>query len=402
MNVLYLTYDGLTDPLGQSQVLPYVVGLNKKEIRFTIISFEKPAIFNQQKNVIKNSMTKNNIDWIPLRYTKTPPFISTFYDIYKLKRTIKKEIRNDNISLLHCRSYIAALIGLWAKKKYGVPFIFDMRGFWVDERVDGKIWNINKWHYKKVYNFFKKKEKKFLQESAYTISLTESGQKEIKHWELPFQSPIKVIPCCVDEKVFNVDSNKNIEVDIGISKDDFVISYLGSIGTWYMLEEMLDFFNELLVKQNNAKFLFITKDEKSVILGKAKHKNIPLDKIVVVSANREKVSSYLKLSSFSIFFIKPVYSKKASSPTKMGEILNLGIPIICNSGVGDVDIIMNEVIPELLVTEFSSKEYIKIIDALLKSNIDTDKLKSVAIKYFSLEKGIDNYFDVYKMVANSR
>lgn len=27
---LYLSYDGMTDPLGQSQVLPYIIGLQKK------------------------------------------------------------------------------------------------------------------------------------------------------------------------------------------------------------------------------------------------------------------------------------------------------------------------------------------------------------------------------------
>ena len=39
--------------------------------------------------------------------------------------------------------------------------------------------------------------------------------------------------------------------------------------------------------------------------------------------------------------------------------MNLGIPIICNAGVGDVDKIINECMPELLVNEFSKLEYLK-------------------------------------------
>ena len=39
--VLYITYDGLADPLGQSQILPYIKGLSSKELQFTILSFEK-------------------------------------------------------------------------------------------------------------------------------------------------------------------------------------------------------------------------------------------------------------------------------------------------------------------------------------------------------------------------
>ena len=50
----------------------------------------------------------------------------------------------------------------------------------------------------------------------------------------------------------------------------------------------------------------------------------------------------------------------------MGEIMNLGIPIICNSGVGDVDQIMDQCMPELLITDFSSKEYNRVIELILK------------------------------------
>ena len=32
------------------------------------------------------------------------------------------------------------LIALFCKKIFGTKFIFDMRGFWADERVDGDIW----------------------------------------------------------------------------------------------------------------------------------------------------------------------------------------------------------------------------------------------------------------------
>ena len=49
MKVLYITYDGLTDPLGASQVLPYLSGMADAGIKFTVISFEK-------KEKIKNVM----------------------------------------------------------------------------------------------------------------------------------------------------------------------------------------------------------------------------------------------------------------------------------------------------------------------------------------------------------
>ena len=79
-----------------------------------------------------------------------------------------------------------------------------MRGFWADERVDGRIWNLSKPHHKKTYNYFKCKEKEFFQESAYTISLTNEGKQEIESWKLKNQSSIEVIPCCTDENLFKL------------------------------------------------------------------------------------------------------------------------------------------------------------------------------------------------------
>ena len=39
MRVLYLSYDGLTDGLGRSQVLPYIFGLEAKGHHFTTVSY---------------------------------------------------------------------------------------------------------------------------------------------------------------------------------------------------------------------------------------------------------------------------------------------------------------------------------------------------------------------------
>ena len=134
-----------------------------------------------------------------------------------------------------------------------------MRGFYADERVDGKLWNKYKFPFNKIYNYFKKKEKEFLQHADYTISLTENGKKEIESWKLPNQSPIKVIPCCTDENLFQTKNIINKREELGIKKNDFILSYVGSIGTWYMLDEMLDFFKVLNEKSQMQNFYSLLK-----------------------------------------------------------------------------------------------------------------------------------------------
>ena len=84
--VLYISYDGMTDSLGQSQVIPYLIGLTKNGYSFTLISCEKEENFAQNKSKIQSILDANNIAWQPISYTKKPPVLSTVYDVNRIKK----------------------------------------------------------------------------------------------------------------------------------------------------------------------------------------------------------------------------------------------------------------------------------------------------------------------------
>jgi len=410
IKALYISYDGMTDNLGQSQVIPYIKGLSEKGIKFTILSFEKEHIYKKKKKAVSSLLKESEINWIPVKYTKSPPIISTIKDILTLINTSKKLHKKYNFTIIHCRSYISSIAGLYLKSKYGVKFIFDMRGFWADERIDGNIWNIKIPIYKWIFLYFKSLEKKFLHNADYIISLTHSGKNIIKSWDFNNNTTIdniEVIPCCTDFNHFTK-NKKQHEKTLILKKElnidnNFVLSYLGSIGTWYMLDEMLDFFKILLKQKPESIFLFITGDTPNNIYTTVKDKNIDKNKIIVVSSNREDVPAYIAMSSISIFFIKPLFSKKASSPTKLAEIMSMGIPVICND-IGDIKEIIEESESGLLVNEFNNKEYDKTIskiDDILKVN--KEKIRNYSLNKFSLNKGIDRYFKIYnKLHENNK
>jgi hypothetical protein len=397
----------MTDPLGQSQVIPYLAGLSKLDHEIFLISCEKKNSGSKEFKFIVELLKASNINWFPLSYTSKPPVISTLLDIRKINKSSKKIISKHKIEIVHCRSYIAALSGLKMKNKFESKFVFDMRGFYADERVDGGLWNIKNPIYKNIYLYFKKKEKQFLSNADYIISLTEKAKAEILKWELPNQPlPIQVIPCCADLELFNRVNIKEAIQKMWIEKlkilnSDFIISYLGSLGTWYMPDEMLDFFKVLCTKKENAKFLFITPDAPESIINKAKSKGIPENKLIIQKADRTEVPILLSLSKISIFFIKPVFSKRASSPTKMGEIMGMGIPLICNANVGDVDEIINATSAGIIVNSFNDKEYKRVVDEMDKLLlIAPEKIRHGAENYFSLKSGIEKYNWVYNSLKS--
>lgn len=393
----------MTDPLGQSQVLPYLIGLSKEEYTFHLISFEKEERFTKNKTHIQEICDKAGIVWHPLKYTKNPPLLSTIYDVRQMKRLSHSLHKKHHFKIVHCRSYISALVGIGMKKKFGVKFLFDMRGFWADERVDGHIWNLGNPIFKKVYRFFKKKEIQFFSEADYTISLTQTGKEEIESWEI-FKGkklPIQVIPCCVDLELFDpvkIDQNdqNSLRETLKISENEFILGYIGSIGTWYLLPEMLEYFKALKKDQPSAKFLFVTTEPAAVILEKASSLGISAKDLVITSCKHVDMPLYVSLFTASVFFIRPSYSKKASSPTKQGEIMAMGIPLICNAGVGDTDSIVNKYSAGVVLPAMNETNYAENTSVL--ETFNKEKTMQGASEFFSLEKGVQKYLEVYQHI----
>lgn len=402
-NVLYLSYDGMTDPLGQSQVLPYLKGLSEEGYNIHLVSYEKPDRFLKHRNHIHKICDDANIHWHPQDYVLGGGVLTTLKQVRRMVKIAFYLHKKYDFGIVHCRSYIAAIAGQKLKRKENVKFVFDMRGFWADERVDGKLWNLNNRLYRTIYNYFKRKEIQFFNESDHVISLTENGKNEILSWkDLKLNPPkITVIPCCVDLNLFDPSKisseyKSTLRKSLNINDSDFILGYVGSIGTWYMLSEMLDYFIVLHKEKPHAKFLFVTGENPDSIYDAAGTKGIEASKIIVTSVLHYQVPVHISLFNKSIFFIRSTYSKKASSPTKQGEIMAMGVPLICNSGVGDTDQIVEKYNSGNVVSDFSTDAYLSVINN--PTIFDSQKIADGAKEYFSLDEGVKRYLHVYNSV----
>ncbi len=402
---LYISYDGMTDPLGQSQVIPYLSGLAQNGYDITLLSTEKQDKLNENGELISKLLKEKGIKWEYILFTKNPPFVSKFYDLEKLKAKAARLHNQNNYSLVHCRSYVAAEAGLRLKQKYNVKFLFDMRGFWVDERVDGGLWDLRNPVYKKLYNWYKKKEAAFISNADAIVSLTHAGKKEMLTWKSYLGQSIDVIPCSADFDLFSLtDEQQKLEArqQLNIPGDALVVSYLGSIGTWYMIDEMLRFFKLLKEKDAGAKFLFISNGEHDLIKAKATQNRIDHADLVLTSGSRKEVPFLSKAADVSLSFIKPCYSKISSSPTKLGELLAMGIPVICNSGVGDVKQIVESTHGGWVFDNFDDSTFHDIISRLSSIiSLSPSSIRNSAFQIYDLKKSQQQYLSIYKRLLPS-
>lgn len=407
-HILFISYDGLTDQLGQSQILPYLIGLTKSGYQFTILSCEKRERFSLRKHIIEEVIKGHSIKWVPLFYHKNPPILSSVYDYQNLLRTALNIHKKQPFSMVHTRPGIPTLVALQLKKKHGIKFLNDVRGFWADERVDGNLWNLRNPLYKTVYTFFKRKEEECLKVNDYTTCLTHSAKREMGNWNILInKEKVEVIPCSVDLGLFDpqnvsLQQKNELRAQLSIDKKEFVISYLGSTGTWYMMDEMFRFFKTLQAKIDNTRFLIISPAVEHLRLREfLATYHIDQNRVIIRELERKEVPLYLSICQYSIFFIKPCFSKLSSSPTKHGEIMAMGIPVVTNSGVGDVKEIVESSRSGIVLDHFCEQDFTAAIEKMKTMIYDPQSIREAAEQYYSLANAVSQYEKVYREVLGN-
>ena len=403
MRALYLSYDGLTDPLGGSQVLPYLVGLSGRGHHITIVSCEKAGADQAAWDRVRKTCRDAALEWHPLSYHKDPPILSTLWDVASMQQKAEQLSRRSRFDLVHCRSYVPALVGLRLKRKFGTRFLFDMRGFWPEEKLEGGGWNRNLL-FRSVYRFFKSREREFFQEADAIVSLTTAARDQMAlrpKDERPVADPV-VIPCCVDFDHFHLpdsESRQRARQLLGIDPDAPVLCYLGSLGGYYMLDEMLRFFAAFRDQRPGARFLFVSREPTAMIAEAAAKAGLDRDAVVVRAADRSEVPELLAAADFGISFIHPTFSKIASSPTKLGEMLAAGLPMVVNAGVGDVDAIMADTGAGVVVDRFDREGLHDAAASLGAFRASSEKIREGAMRWFRLDQGVTTYHDIYRSLA---
>jgi glycosyltransferase involved in cell wall biosynthesis len=395
----------MTDPLGQSQVIPYLKRLSEHGYHFTILSFEKKLRLQKEGSLVADLMKEADIEWIPLLFTATPPVLSKIYDRYRMWQKVLQLHKTKNFDLVHCRSYVAAEMGLRLKRKYGVKMLFDMRGFWADEKVDNGQWDIQKPFYRRLYKHYKQKERFFFLEADGIVSLTEKAKNYLKEQPQYKHLSIEIIPCCADLDHFNYhnvseEEFAQIRSSLGIPIHAKVLIYLGSVGGWYMTKEMFRFFGKLSEKYPEYVMLILTKDKPEQVRQEAAAEGISANKLFVTYSGRDQLPAFVALSSFSIFFIRNTFSKQASSPTKHAELMGMGMPIICND-IGDTGYIVSTTNTGLVINDFDEASIERAITQVeFLEKMDKEYIRQTALKYFDLEEGVKKYLQLYNSILN--
>lgn len=398
MRTLYITHNGLADYIGQSQVLPYLLGLANEGFAITVVSAEKFENASLRDG-IRQKLVAAGIEWHFVSYHNRPPLISTVFDLWRMYRAVVRIVRGSPIALLHCRGFLTTYIGLIAKRRFTIPLIFDFRDFWPDRGIYSK-------RFKFVYRFFKRRECGMVRDSDHVVTLTESAKKILERECLGGQTRsvserVTVIPTCVDVDLFDLSNlsagaRAEVRARLDLRADDLVFGYLGTFHEDYIPTEMFRAFKILQSLDCASKCLVVSPNDKAEIFAYAKKCGVDAASLRVVSAPRSEVPTLLSAFDLAVCFIRADRSTAGVFPTKLAELFACNIPVLVNSGVGDLDeIVRPEVNDSVLVHDFSDESLKTAIQQLLGIVRSAGRRGRVASMQFSLAEGVRRYHGVY-------
>jgi len=400
-SILYLSLTGMTEPLGRSQVLEYLIDLSQKN-QINLISFERVEDLESVEE-IKDLIAPYNIEWSYLSYSNKYGVFSTIAQILKVIKLASKTIKQKSIESIHARSMIPATIAMILKKIYGVKLLFDIRGFAIDEKLDSGRLQKNSL----LFKLLKALDNYLYRASDHIVTLTYKAKDILIESQNISEDAITVIPTCASREVFHKLDDvecRSFKQSLGYRDDDKIIIHTGTVSGWYDFDNELRVVKELMSADENIHFLVLNKNEHKFINELLEKYVLDKQRVRVGSTSFGDMHKYLSIADASLFFIKPSYSKQASAPTKFAENVACYLPSITNRGVGDMEFYMERYAVGYLVDlEYLDLPQVSrdIITMIEESSFDTQVFDELFSTHFDKDMAVEKYQNIYELLERT-
>ncbi len=296
------------------------------------------------------------------------------------------------VDLVHVRSYVPFSMALPWLMFSRTPCLFHTEGFWFDEKVDFGSWPQNGYLFK-----VGKQLEKVLYRRADAISVLTYSAKQ--YLELEYENrksivaPIFVVTVCTDLKRFCPPS-----METAVSMGDLI--YVGSLGGWYMADEMVRFYSAWRKLAPSSRFIVVTKSPVDQIR-RALLDICAEDELVHKIAEHDEVPTLIQQAQAAVCFIRPTFSKRGSMPTKLGEYLACGVPVAANI-IGDMAQVLHASSAGVVLHDFSDSSIEWAAKELFRRSLDGEvraDARALAEKWFNLDDAVDVYDRIYQSLC---
>jgi glycosyltransferase involved in cell wall biosynthesis len=374
-------------------VLPYILGLAARGWEYTLVSFEKEHPLGlESKSELLEVLTSAGVSWVPLLYHARPQVLATTYDlIHGILKGLTLSGRG--FDLVHARSTVPAAMAHTATRLLRVPWIFDLRGLVAEEYADAGHWRRDRL----VFRVTNALERWLLRETDGLVVLAEAILGDLWKLGVPRAKPTAVIPCAADARVFrpSAAARATLRSRLALGTDP-VLVYAGSLGGWNPISEMMAFFSAARDELPGLRFLVLT--SQTEVAERAAESRGLRPVVIIRSPTPPEVPDLLAAADAGVAFRTGGVSTKAASPTKCGEYLASGLPVVTDSWTGD-SARLRSARAWFTIERFDVHEYQRVGRLLREALRDPERTQAAALDLASREFGLGvalgRYEDLY-------
>ena len=391
--ITHVSLDGLSTHLGQSQVLAVSERLQSMGWECTILSLEPEPADHGVFDRLHRSMTLSGVRWQhrPYRWGR----IGAVKNVQSMTAMLRDVW--ERTDLVHCRSYFGAFFPAAAGIFGTIPYVFDTRGYWVDEKIEAGRW----FQDAASRAIARRVERELYQRASGVVSLTELAAEDVRNGRFGRRHPKErsiCIPTCVDYTKFTMDR--------GPAPHDFlndgpIVAYVGSLNPSYEYRESLRLAALILNRIPHARFLALTSqvlDMSSL----ADEFAIPANRRLITSVAHNEIHLWLPWIDFGLtLLVKPNVAKRASMPTKLAEFFATGVAPISHGANSEVTDWVNTAGSGVVLDDLSSDSLERAADFVARGVPEADVLmraRLAAEKHFSLDSGAERYDALFRDV----
>lgn len=403
IKLLFIADGSLENPILHSQGLPLLRRLSVDKIIGHIISFEdaKKAV-NEE---IAFDLDQHGIHWLPIKSLDSASRWQRFQFVFSGLIMALKLCYREQIEVVHCRSYRPAVIGSFIKLFLKRGFVFDMRGFLIDEQI-----MLGRWMPEGlVYRLSRLFERWCILSADIVIANTVGFQEMVINQPyFPRETSsqkVVIIPNCVDINRFSVNPAIRASVREEMKWNNrTVIIFVGEAREWEAFDYIISFFLFVKTIHPDAYLAFICYGDLRKLKQIIAQSNISVDDYCLKTVSPKQVPDILSAADVGILFRRQnPFIRTVSSPIKFAEYLACGLPVVVSQGVGDTEqVILDHNVGVVIDTEDPKQISVganKLVKMIKSDSNLSSRCREVAEKELSLDYAEALYLEAYQKAA---
>lgn len=405
MNIAYLTCDGVLDSVFDSQVMGLIAELEKEGIGVDLYSARGPKrnfdpLLNEKNREVRDKFNGAFRQIWHLRYLGN---WSTHLSRSSFRRCL--DVSRD-YQMLHCRGSYSGYV---AVKSMGssLPVLTDVRGVIGEEagirRGQISIGNAIRnsvWRSRGL-----KSLERVAVEGSCAVSCVSGPLKEylLENYSIKPEN-IVVVPGCVDSSRFRPDEKSRDEVrrNLGLSGKR-VFLYVGSAKAWQIPKVIGRVFRYAL-EQDDRSHLLVLSQEPDVMRGFLEEKGVAPGHMTIMRVAHRDIGSYIRAADVGLLLREKNLVNEVACPTKFGEYVSSGVPVLASTGIGDTQDHIREHRLGWLLDDFNDESQIaqklgEVLDAPVASEAERERVGSAGRSLFEWRRHLPKLLALYEQAV---